>query len=401
MSSTSPGGPSNGNNTPNHNNLPRGILGRHGMPIARGARLPSVRTPRDLTLGGGAQKRTFTPNIPVRKDKQNDTANIKNAARQDGKRNQRQRGGNRGERGSRGRGRGRGENLIQTEGVFTEGPMAAPLKKGASARYESDSKAEHMQVPKFVPKANRTQAEKDADEQMLKNLYRDDFISDLDDERSKKVNPVQLPLMASFNIKKEVETKPVVKIKTEPKDENNVELMDVDEPNGVDTTDDKSKAISDNLQPLQSITELLSVKQDSGMLLMFQFPDNLPGVAGKDDDDDNQKGHHSKHGKNMPSTSKNKEETEITAKLQNCSLADLPEGFIGKLQILKSGKARLKLGSVYLDVELGTKVGFQQDLVSINASERDGDMIVLGRVQDNLVCRPDMESLLQNAKGPT
>jgi len=47
------------------NPLPRGLLGKGGAPLSKSARLPSVRGPRDLTLGG-AQKKVFKPNIPVR-----------------------------------------------------------------------------------------------------------------------------------------------------------------------------------------------------------------------------------------------------------------------------------------------------------------------------------------------
>lgn len=50
-------------------NIPRGLLGKGGTPISKSTRLPTVRAARDLTLGG-AQRKSFKPNIPVRqKDK--------------------------------------------------------------------------------------------------------------------------------------------------------------------------------------------------------------------------------------------------------------------------------------------------------------------------------------------
>ncbi|GBN64267.1 hypothetical protein AVEN_145364-1 [Araneus ventricosus] len=53
---------------PDFSNFPRGAIGIKGLPVVRNARLPSIRTPRDLTLGS-QPKRTFTPNIPVRREK--------------------------------------------------------------------------------------------------------------------------------------------------------------------------------------------------------------------------------------------------------------------------------------------------------------------------------------------
>lgn len=46
-------------------NIPRGLLGKGGTPVSKSTRLPSVRAARDLTLGG-AQRKSFKPNIPVR-----------------------------------------------------------------------------------------------------------------------------------------------------------------------------------------------------------------------------------------------------------------------------------------------------------------------------------------------
>ena len=57
-------------------NIPRGLIGRRGTPAGKGARLPSIRAPRDLTLGG-VRKKTFTPNLAARtvsRDKNKDDA---------------------------------------------------------------------------------------------------------------------------------------------------------------------------------------------------------------------------------------------------------------------------------------------------------------------------------------
>lgn len=42
------------------------------------------------------------------------------------------------------------------------------------------------------------------------------------------------------------------------------------------------------------------------------------------------------------------------------TLHNLPEGYLGRLQILKSGKARLMIGAIPFDVSLNSKSGFLQ-----------------------------------------
>ncbi|NWZ85492.1 RPC4 polymerase, partial [Poecile atricapillus] len=80
-----------------------------------------------------------------------------------------------------------------------------------------------------------------------------------------------------------------------------------------------------------------------------------------------------------------------------CTLADLPEGQVGKLLIRKSGKVQLVLGKVTLDVTMGTPCSFLQELVSVGIGDnRTGEMIVLGHVRHKLVCSPDFEALLEH-----
>jgi len=76
------------------------------------------------------------------------------------------------------------------------------------------------------------------------------------------------------------------------------------------------------------------------------------------------------------------------------SLKDASEGYIGKLQILRSGKARLLMGDVSLDVTMGTPCGFLQDVVAVHTEESRSEMICLGHVNHRLICTPDFEQLL-------
>ena len=108
------------------------------------------------------------------------------------------------------------------------------------------------------------------------------------------------------------------------------------------------------------------VKAQKGDLLFIQLPDHLPGVVGDD----------------QPP--------------RMCTLANLAEGQIGKLQIRQSGVCQLAMGEHLLDVEVGTRVGFLQDAVSVRLPETGGvaDMTVLGHVRHRLVVTPNWRDLL-------
>ena len=99
-------------------------------------------------------------------------------------------------------------------------------------------------------------------------------------------------------------------------------------------------------------------------------------------------------------------------------MADLSEGCMGKLQVLKSGRTRLILGNIALDVEMGTQVGFLQvinviylafeyvccqnvdndrgylqDVVAMHVAKERGEVATLGHVQHRLVCTPELDKL--------
>lgn len=77
-------------------------------------------------------------------------------------------------------------------------------------------------------------------------------------------------------------------------------------------------------------------------------------------------------------------------------LSEFTEGFLGKLQIRKSGKVQLVLGDITMDVSEGAAFSFLQQLVSVRLSEGPtGDMSILGNVKHKLVCSPDFQALLQ------
>lgn len=74
----------------------------------------------------------------------------------------------------------------------------------------------------------------------------------------------------------------------------------------------------------------------------------------------------------------------------------LPEGKIGKLSIYKSGRVRLRMGEVSMDVNGGTPWPFHQQLVAINVRETDGHCVFLGDIEKHAVCTLDITQLLQS-----
>jgi len=89
----------------------------------------------------------------------------------------------------------------------------------------------------------------------------------------------------------------------------------------------------------------------------------------------------------------------VSTKADDCqeagSLSVLPEGRIGKLLIHKSGRVRLKMGDVSMDVNCGTPWPFHQQLVAINVREDGGHCVFLGNVKKRAICTLNISQLLQ------
>lgn len=79
-----------------------------------------------------------------------------------------------------------------------------------------------------------------------------------------------------------------------------------------------------------------------GTLVYFQLPDELPVLEGSIRETGDQQ-------------DSSKSSTDLVQDIN-----DLPEGFIGRLQILSSGRTRFILGENVFDVDSGRPVGFRQ-----------------------------------------
>uniref|UniRef100_UPI00358E100D DNA-directed RNA polymerase III subunit RPC4 isoform X2 n=1 Tax=Myxine glutinosa TaxID=7769 RepID=UPI00358E100D len=370
-------------------------------------RLPSIRS-RDLTLGG-VKKKTFCPNIPVRKIKQEHKGEFVSPKREQS----RERGGRRGDRGGRG-GRGGGPEVIQSHSIFEQGP-------GGSNPRTRARESSHVGVdPSLTPIINIKKEKRETLEEtegLLQQLCRDDFVSDLSNDPC--LLPVTLPLDQSGSriLSENVSTA----IKPEP-------VWECEKHEGSGSPPRKrSTPILPQPQPVnvQSHTTLTSIyelfsrlglqgeekemwqepKKDEDAqndmeekFLFFQLPDSLPGQVLTPQDDVKVKTEVQIKTEQGGSVTTREDEAADGSQGSVCSLKTLPEGPLGRLQLHKSGRVQLVLGHVSLDVTMGTDCSFLQELVSVRLREgRGGELVMLGKVGTRLICSPDFPSLLRDA----
>ncbi|NWY06286.1 RPC4 polymerase, partial [Nothoprocta ornata] len=359
---------------------------RPPAPLSPG-RLPSIRS-RDLTLGGvkkatGAPLRRPREDVSVKKEKKE-------------RERERQRDGH-------GRGRGRPE-VIQSHSIFEQGPAEMMKKKAGSWDKTVD-------VSDFGPShiINIKKEKRETDEetkQILRMLQKDDFLDDPGLKNDIRNKPVQLPLAHSgWLFKEEVaeqedaapwppgteameEDVPAPRVKEEPCDteeakEAPAKAAPAKGPPGCP----RDVAVAELLQRLR-----LAPDEE---LLFLQLPDTLPGQPPTQDSKPVKTELQSEEGQVL--LVKQEKSQEARQAENTCTLADLPEGQVGKLLVRKSGKVQLVLGKVTLDVTMGTPCSFLQELVSVSIGDsRSGEMMVLGHVRHKLVCSPDFEALLEH-----
>ncbi|XP_003492730.1 DNA-directed RNA polymerase III subunit RPC4 [Bombus impatiens] len=350
-------------------------------------RLTSFRLPRDLTLGGNIKteksKKVYIPNLNAQRTKKKEDSTQNDSAKTSRDRDHnRGRGRGNTDRG-RDRGRGRGSsNLIQSSGIWSTGIVSTPGKRYSGGCRDSDRSAQVcLEKPKL--ELNRS-IDKAEEEEKVKLLLRDDFVDD-----GEPINfdngPVILPMIkgklykedTKVSIEKEeeeeIDRKPIILENGEvlpPKKEHKLKIPKSD----VETKDEF----------LESIPKIIENKANSYILM--QFPDCLPGLVGGAED-------------TRPTRSNNanyEKENESKQQTEFCTLNSLKPGILGKLQILKSGKARLLLGENNLTVDVGSHLSFRHDLIAAKVDTENliGDLINLGPVTSTLICSPDWESML-------
>lgn len=74
-----------------------------------------------------------------------------------------------------------------------------------------------------------------------------------------------------------------------------------------------------------------------------------------------------------------------------CTMDNVPEGKIGMLQILKSGRMKLKFGECDFWLTKGTDTGIQEEviLIDVNSNDSAGNMYKLGDIDSHIIAMPD------------
>ena len=361
-------------------------LSRFGI-RGRGSSLkPSLKQSRD---GSGAVKRTYTPNIVSRGTKKEESRDERDPRFKQGNRSTRNR--------NKGRGRGRGE-IISTTGIFSQGPavqrtlasvFSGGYRSGGGGGYGQGGKPKQegdATTSRAAIHATRGDQEDELVSDKVFDLLKDEGKIEVDEDEMKLGNlaPITLPLASRLTqkIKDELKNENLdVAMGDEMTVTNNMENKLKDEKKLISELDDK-KRISDIFLSPQTD------ENSNGQLLFFQLPDALPIKSmGRDDPSV----------KMEPGVSQGKEilnDEDIEEKLQDFSFQNVSEGHIGKLQIHKSGKVKMRLGNVLLDVSLGTPCGFLQDLISVHPNKTPAEMVLLGHINNRLIAIPDYISML-------
>ncbi|CAF3336125.1 unnamed protein product [Rotaria socialis] len=342
-------------------------------------------------LGSGARPaRQFTPNIAVSKKDKDKTDSTNNLSASNSNNDvsftdkhdlnnghgyQRGRG-----RGSNNRGGRGGGNYKQEEGIFGRG------------------------VP--VPDASHTSASSSSSGSRLSSIKRESSASNLKGSNLKKLGTDKKTLVGDadglkYEIDEENEPRliPLAQRKS---------IFDVNKGHG--TTSKVKEPILNTAKHIDSFVKLFSqhtldsstktivkdepvepkdlpkiekpIINDPSQLILMQFPDVLPCTR----------------------TSSSSTKPELA------SLSDLPDGFLGKLQIFKSGKCRLKLNDdTYLDVDIGQPTSFLQnvmvtEMASTNITDDNGTnndmnkLVCLGDIKHKLIVSLDAEHVLQDTR---
>ena len=335
-------------------------------------------------LGATASRTTkYAPNLNVpkkEKDKTDSIAPNSSTANHPGapvNRPNTPRGAHNSRRGGFGRG-----NLMQVTGIFegnaqipTSSPAAGSGGRGGSSSW---SKRENSASSIRMPNPKKSISTK-------KTLIGD--VDGLKYEIDAEYEPRQIPIAdrkSVFDVKQEPSTMPKVKESIAVNSEHIDSFVRLFAEQKLNPIKTPSIVKDEPVEPAELPTSAPSIT-DASQLILMQFPDVLPCTR--------------------PSSS--------SAKPELASLADLPDGFLGKLQIYKSGRCRLKLNDeTYLEVDIGKSTSFLQnvmvtEMASTNVCHAGSDqtnnndmnkLICLGDIKHKLIVSLDVDHVLQDTR---
>lgn len=349
-----------------------------GLPpmASTSGRLESFRSPRDLSLStpiaalNKPQKRKFEPIIPsAKKPKLAATVPVKKTEGDNNKKKEFKDKKKKGGHGNfRGQNRPRGNQYVQTLGV-TFGEMEVLPMHRIKERYDSKVSATVKKKVEVGPKPYFNEEELDQQHE----LEADDLI------RSMKHYNIDEPKVKP----RRGDAKPViVPFRKRVKQEVKEEIEDLDEKKPFPLEHLKQSDSSYELTAL-SISEIL--QQPSGSMFILQMPDSLPG-------------HVEAEAEPKSSTSQEPTTSVPSRRSVPCTLKDLGEGPLGKLEFMASGRVRLNFGNErYMYLEPGTSTAVRQEVVSVDVDPetKTGSMKVLGEVNGLAICSPDWDSEIE------
>jgi DNA-directed RNA polymerase III subunit RPC4 len=146
--------------------------------------------------------------------------------------------------------------------------------------------------------------------------------------------------------------------------------------------------VADSNAELPFEDERLYFFQLPAILPRFKVPIDEPAVKGEAEDVEM---------KEQPSTIKMEKEQEArrAPKVVDVEFDKAQEGRIGSLLVYKSGKVKLKLGSVLMEVAPGTDPSFLENVVVVDSKDQTRTSAVsVGNITEKFLCVPDIDSLL-------
>ena len=354
------------------------ILNKFGL-RGRGRATPNIPSSNRQSISSSSSKRTFAPKIVERAVKKEETSDPRQPSNKSKRGRPCGRGG--------GAGRSRDGNIIQTASVFSHGLFAQPTLAKAlcgGERY-SGGVAGEGQSAMSTNKQTKFEAEESlVESDKVEETMDEDGKLERDGMRTGDLHPVTLPLAAK--VPPTLKREGVKKLKKEATGAESFEKKMANKLNeGVDVKDKIDSPQEPELKDLFSAD-----RSDEEQLLFFQFPDTLPIKPISQDTEDLK----SETKSGVDSKNKGQAMDQMSDHLKRFTFQNVSEGLIGRLTVHKSGKVKMHLGNVSLDVSLGTPCGFLQDLVSVRTDREPAEMISLGHVAHRLIACPDYKALL-------
>ena len=266
------------------------------------------------------------------------------------------------------------QNYVQTTGIFegsaqipTSVPSASSSNRTPTIKRElTESSIKSLNLKKLEPK---------------KTILIGD-VDGLKYEIDEEYEPRQIPIAdrkSVFDPKKEPDTIHKKKEATTVNSEHIDSFVQLFTQQKLDSSTN-STLVKDEPTLQTELPQPQEPLNDPSQLILMQFPDVLPCTR----------------------TSSSSSKPELA------SLSQLPDGFLGKLQIYKSGKCRLKLNDdTYLDVDIGQPASFLQNVMvteMASASNEPGTnndmnkLVCLGDIKHKLIVSLDVDHVLQDAR---